>query len=286
VLADGNHGAREARLEAIARRFHERQLEDSPERIAELIHPEAEMALVVNDFRSVRGRDQIVAELSEARERMIYSAVVERCEKVDESTLLLRGQARYAVDRGLTHSTVCWLDIFRDELLWRVHAFRTEAQARAAYERFRSDGQAVQVRGTIQPDLAERGKDGGISATLADGDGNPEESGSGPSGRRALNEALFRRLNEEIERIEIDNGADASQPIDFICECSSATCMKVVSLSRAEYEAVRDGPSTFIVAPDHEEPAIEDVVVGYSEFSVVEKHGEAAAVAEETDPRD
>jgi hypothetical protein len=53
---------------------------------------------VVNDFRSVRGRDQIVAELSEARERMIYSAVVERCEKVDESTLLLRGQARYAVD--------------------------------------------------------------------------------------------------------------------------------------------------------------------------------------------
>jgi hypothetical protein len=79
-------------LEAIARRFHERQLEDSPERIAELIHPEAEMALVVNDFRSVRGRDQIVAELSEARERMIYSAVVERCEKVDESTLLLRGR--------------------------------------------------------------------------------------------------------------------------------------------------------------------------------------------------
>jgi hypothetical protein len=152
-----------------------------------------------------------------------------------------------------------------------VHAFRTEAQARAAYERFSSDGQAVQVRGTIQSDLAERGKDGGISATLADGDGNPQESGSGPSGRRALNEALFRRLNEEIERIEIDNGADASQPIDFICECSSATCMKVVSLSRAEYEAVREGPSTFIVAPGHEEPAIEDLVVSYSEFSVVEK---------------
>jgi hypothetical protein len=127
------------------------------------------------------------------------------------------------------------------------------------------------VRGTIQSDLAERGKDGGISATLADGDGNPQESGSGPSGRRALNEALFRRLNEEIERIEIDNGADASQPIDFICESSSATCMKVVSLSRAEYEAVREGPSTFIVAPGHEEPAIEDVVVSYSEFSVVEK---------------
>jgi hypothetical protein len=279
VQADGNDAARGTRLEAIARRFHERQLEDAPERIAELIHSEAQMALVVNDFRSVRGRDQIVAELSAARKRMIYSARVERCEKVDESTLLLRGQARYAVDRGLTHSTVCWLDIFRDGLLWRVHAFRTEAQARAAYERFISDEQAVQVPETIQPDPA-----GGISATLTDGEGNPRESGS--SGRRALNEALFRRLDEEIERIEIDNGADASQPIDFICECSSPTCMKMVSLSRAEHEAVREGPSTFIVAPGHEEPAIEDVVVNYSDFSVVGKHGEAAAVARETDPRD
>jgi hypothetical protein len=167
-LADGNHGGRVARLEAIGRRFHERQLEDSPEQIAEWIHPEAEMALVVNDFASVRGRDQIVAVLSEARHRMIYSAEVEWCENVDKSTLLLRGQARYAVDRGLTHSTVCWLDIFRDELLWRMHAFRTEAQARAAYERFRSDGRAVHVPEQSSWDLLTKarmgaGRNGSVS---------------------------------------------------------------------------------------------------------------------------
>jgi hypothetical protein len=104
--------------------------------------------------------------------------------------------------------------------------------------------------------------------------------------RRAENEALFRSLNEAIEGTEIGKGADASEPIDFVCECSSAECMKVVSVSREEYEAVREGESTFIVAPGHEEPEIEDLVVSHSGFSVVEKRGGAAAVAEETNPRD
>jgi hypothetical protein len=104
--------------------------------------------------------------------------------------------------------------------------------------------------------------------------------------RRARNEALFRSLNEEIKDVQIGNGADASDPIDFVCECSSTECMKVVSASREEYEAVREGGSTFIVAPGHEEPEIENVIVSRSGFSVVEKRGEAAAVAEETNPRD
>jgi hypothetical protein len=121
-------------LEAIARRFHERQLEEPPERLAKLIHEDAEMMLVVNDFRPVRGRDQIIASLADARHRMIYSADVDRCEALAPTTLLLRGHARYAVERGLSHSTVHWLDSFRDQLLWRVAAFRTEAEARAAYE--------------------------------------------------------------------------------------------------------------------------------------------------------
>jgi threonine dehydrogenase-like Zn-dependent dehydrogenase len=104
--------------------------------------------------------------------------------------------------------------------------------------------------------------------------------------RQAENEALFRSLNEAIEGTEIENGADAGDPIDFVCECSSAECMKVVSVSREAYEAVREGGSTFIVAPGHEEPEIADVIMRHSGFSVVEKRGDAAAVAEETNPRD
>ena len=104
--------------------------------------------------------------------------------------------------------------------------------------------------------------------------------------RRARNEAMFRRLNEELKDIAIGGAVDAGNGIDFVCECSSSECMKVVTLSREEYEAVREGGSTFIVAPGHEEPEIEDVIVSHSGFSVVEKRGEAAAVAEEMNPRD
>lgn len=104
--------------------------------------------------------------------------------------------------------------------------------------------------------------------------------------RRARNEALFRSLNEEIKDVENEKRTDATDPIDFVCECSSAECMKVVSVSLEEYEAVREEGSTFIVAPGHEEPEIEDVIVSHRGYSVVEKRGDAAAVAEETNPRD
>jgi hypothetical protein len=104
--------------------------------------------------------------------------------------------------------------------------------------------------------------------------------------RRAENEALFRSLNEAIRGNEIENGVEASDPIGFVCECSSTECMKVVSVSREEYEAVREGGSTFIVAPGHEEPEIEDIIMSHGEFSVVEKRGDAAAMAEDMNPRD
>ena len=104
--------------------------------------------------------------------------------------------------------------------------------------------------------------------------------------RRARNEALFRSLNEQINDMEIGKATDPSDPIDFVCECSSAGCMKVVSVSLDDYEAVREAGSTFIVAPGHEEPEIEDVVERHGDFSVVEKRGDAGAVAEEANPRD
>ena len=104
--------------------------------------------------------------------------------------------------------------------------------------------------------------------------------------RHAKNEALFRGLNEAIKGNEIENGVEAGDPIDFVCECSSAECMKVVSVSGEEYEAIREGGSTFIVAPGHEDAEIEDIIVSYRDFSVVEKRDTAAAVAEDTNPRD
>ena len=44
------------------------------------------------------------------------------------------GQARYPVQDGVANSTVFWIDVFRDELLWRVRAFRSAGDARTAHD--------------------------------------------------------------------------------------------------------------------------------------------------------
>jgi hypothetical protein len=103
--------------------------------------------------------------------------------------------------------------------------------------------------------------------------------------RRAQNEAKFRTLNEEIKRLEGDQGS-GGRVVDLVCECSSTACMKVVPVPRDEYETVRACSTWFLVAPGHEDLGIEGVVARHEQYVVVEKHGEAAAVAEETDPRD
>jgi hypothetical protein len=100
--------------------------------------------------------------------------------------------------------------------------------------------------------------------------------------RRGQNEALFRALNEQIERLDIDDG---NRYVDFICECSSASCMSVIHATREEYERVRTTSTEFMIAVGHEQPDVEEVVSRHGRFNVVEKHGEAAAVARQSDPR-
>ena len=100
--------------------------------------------------------------------------------------------------------------------------------------------------------------------------------------RRGQNEAVFRAINERIE----DFGADhADDVIDFVCECSELDCGKIISLTRRTYEHVRATPTRFIVALGHEQSDIEDVVERHDHINVVEKRGEAGALAERTDPR-
>ena len=119
----------------ISRRFHECSDDVDPDDIAGWIHEDAQMSLVMTHFTPIRGRKAIMEVLFRRRESLLYDAKVDSCDWLDDSTLLTRGHARYALpDRGVTHSTVWWLDEFRDELLWRVHAFVEEAEARQAHE--------------------------------------------------------------------------------------------------------------------------------------------------------
>jgi hypothetical protein len=104
-----------------------------------------------------------------------------------------------------------------------------------------------------------------------------------PSPRAGANEALFRQINEAIERGQWPG--EEEDAVGFRCECAHLGCTDIIMLSVAEYEQVRAHARRFIVAHGHEEPAEEDVVERRSGYAVVEKRDAAGALAEATDPR-
>jgi hypothetical protein len=60
----------------------------------------------------------------------------------------------------------------------------------------------------------------------------------------------------------------------------------MLALSFHDYEQIRDHPRRFLVAPGHERLDVEVVVARQPNYLVVQKTGEAGAVAEAVDPRD
>jgi hypothetical protein len=86
--------------------------------------------------------------------------------------------------------------------------------------------------------------------------------------RRATTESLFRDVNERIA--ESAERFDASHT-EFVCECDDPNCTHRISVSLAEYEQVRAEPTTFLLAPGHEQADIERVVSDRGRFRIVDK---------------
>jgi len=59
--------------------------------------------------------------------------------------------------------------------------------------------------------------------------------------RRALNEALFRDVNERIAESAENFEADRTE---FVCECADPSCTEMVPATLAEYENVRKKSTT------------------------------------------
>jgi hypothetical protein len=96
--------------------------------------------------------------------------------------------------------------------------------------------------------------------------------------RLAMNEALFRDVNERISEIS-DTFGQRDSTYDFLCECSDPACTERVVLTPAEYEQVRSDSTRFVVAKGHALPEIESVVKQAKDHVVVEKEGTAADIA-------
>ena len=101
--------------------------------------------------------------------------------------------------------------------------------------------------------------------------------------RIAANEALFREVNEAIERgvWHGEEGAAAA----FRCECARLDCNQLVSITPRDYEHVRAYPRRFVVLPGHEQGEVEIVVESGDDYFVVEKRLEAGRLTDASDPR-
>jgi hypothetical protein len=99
--------------------------------------------------------------------------------------------------------------------------------------------------------------------------------------RIAANEALFREVNERIAHLDAPHHAE----LEIICECGDRDCLERITVTVAEYEEARADPALFLARRGHLTPGSEVLVAERGDHQLVRKTGEAAAIAEEHDPR-
>ena len=102
--------------------------------------------------------------------------------------------------------------------------------------------------------------------------------------RIALNEALFREVNERVEAVNQQFGERAADA-QFVCECGDDRCIERIQLTLDDYESLRSDATHFAVRTGHEIPDVERVVAERDGYLVVAKTGFEQSLAEETDPR-
>jgi ABC-type phosphate transport system ATPase subunit len=109
--------------------------------------------------------------------------------------------------------------------------------------------------------------------------------------RAAKNQSLLREVNERIEELAAGQSSSMfealrlARTIDLACECMDETCTERVTLTVADYEAIRSNSNSFLVLPGHEVPDVEEVTRTEENYLVVSKLGVGARVAEKLDPR-
>ena len=102
---------------------------------------------------------------------------------------------------------------------------------------------------------------------------------SGRTERVGVNEALFREVNERIDRLHDELGGANS--FEIVCECGDASCIERFNITSGEYEDLRRDVHRFALVPGHEQPEFERVVETRRAYLVVEKTDPGAARAAE-----
>ena len=104
--------------------------------------------------------------------------------------------------------------------------------------------------------------------------------------RIGANEAVFRKVNEQIEDLNRGFAEAGGGTMHVVCECGDIRCTEQIVLSIETYERVRSESALFLTVEGHEAADVETVVERADRYQVVRKRaGEPTRVAARTDPR-
>src|SRR5256885_11517486 len=87
--------------------------------------------------------------------------------------------------------------------------------------------------------------------------------------RLARNEAVFREVNERIEKLTRDEEwLGQSESLEGLCECGNRDCSELLKLSISHYERVRQGPTHFLAVPGPLIPENQEVIATGRSYQV------------------
>ena len=104
--------------------------------------------------------------------------------------------------------------------------------------------------------------------------------------RVSRNEAFYRSVNLQMERVSEELGGGPDDRLEILCECGQDGCDATVDVTQAEYDEAHEQRDRFMIAPGHENEDIERVVKRTLRYLVVDKFGDAERVAEAEERRE
>jgi hypothetical protein len=104
--------------------------------------------------------------------------------------------------------------------------------------------------------------------------------------RVSRNEAMYRSVNLQIERVTEELGGGPDDRLEILCECGEDGCGAMLDVTQAEYDEAHEQRDRFMVAPGHENEHIERVVNRTPRYLIVDKFGAAERVAEAEERRE
>jgi hypothetical protein len=86
---------------------------------------------------------------------------------------------------------------------------------------------------------------------------------------------LFRRINEQVQKLDDHRGRGNGDAIRVICECGTESCIEQIDMTLAEYQRIRADRELFVILPEHDALGVHEVGLGCDRYSVVRARGAA-----------